>query len=535
MMAETRRAGMAETRPAALVERTSAIDSAETAADIARAVASGQRPPTAPLSGHVARHHATHAFLNALVQPRHAAALGDAERLESALRGATPLALAGVPVSVKECFGVSGLVTTLGIPARRQIVDTSDASIVTRLRQAGAIVVGKANVPQAMYLHETDNPVWGRTNHPWNPARGPGGSSGGDAALVAAGVVPLAVGTDLAGSIRQPAHACGIFGLLPRSATLGDGGAFDTMPSLVAVRPRAGFLARTVDDLALALDVVAGGGAAVEEAVAGAAALRVGMWDETGPVEPSPAVRRAVAEAAATLTRAGATVERLDGGLAEEAAWLLLGLLSADGGADIRRLFCGSRPMPPVGRLLRLAGLPGWVRPAVAAAARVGGRRIEARALLATGPRRGGALAGLLDRIAAFAARFAAATAGLDVLVCPVSAVPALPHGLAAKLVVAAAPCLLANLLDLAAGVVPVTRVRPEEQTGRTRSRDPVVQAAIATDRHSAGLPVGVQVVGLPPRSSSLTPRRAEDIVLAAMRQLEAAVGGAGAATEKVG
>lgn len=535
MMVDTRSAGMADTRSAALTATNAFADSADTAQVIARAVASGRLRPTAPLDEHVARHRATHATLNALVQPRHAAALVDAERLESALRAAAPLALAGVPVSVKECFAVAGLVTTLGIPARRQMVDTSDAAIVTRLRQAGAVVVGKANVPQAMYLHETDNPVWGRTNHPWNPARGPGGSSGGDAALVAAGVVPLAVGTDLAGSIRQPAHACGIFGLLPRSATLGDGGAFDTMPSLVAVRPRAGFLARTVDDLALALDVVGDGGIAAGQVVAGTAALRVGTWDETGPVEASPAVRRAVAEAAAALARAGATVERLDGGLAEEAAWLLLGLLSADGGADIRRLFGGSRPMPPVGRLLRLAGLPGWVRPAVAAAARIAGRRIEARALVATGPRRGVALAGLLDRIAAFAARFAAATAGLDVLVCPVSAVPALPHGLASKLVVAAAPCLLANLLDLAAGVVPVTRVRPEEQTGRTRSRDPVVQAAITTDRQSAGLPVGVQVVGLPPRTSSLTPGRAEDIVLATMRQLEAALGGAGAATEKVG
>ena len=80
--------------------------------------------------------------------------------------------------------------------------------------------MGKANVPQALYLHETDNPVFGQTVHPLNQDRGPGGSSGGDAALVAAGVVPLAFGNDLAGSIRQPAHACGLVGYLPSTRCL---------------------------------------------------------------------------------------------------------------------------------------------------------------------------------------------------------------------------------------------------------------------------------------------------------------------------
>jgi fatty acid amide hydrolase len=551
-------------------------EAAVTAIGIARAVTGGACPPTAPLAEHVVRYGVTHASLNALVQPRHAAARDDAARLAAALGQGQPLPLAGVPVSVKECFGVTGLVTTLGIPARRHAVDLDDAPIVAQLRRAGAVVVGKANVPQAMYLHETDNPVWGRTNHPANPARGPGGSSGGDAALVAAGVVPLAIGTDLAGSVRQPAHACGICGLLPRTASLGDGGAFDTVPSLDAVRPRAGFLARSVADLALALEALADGPPAAEllsgrraaptgqgknfagpparnagrqtaDGVPGSSRplsavhdrehgpLRVGIWDDSGPLEPSAAIRRAVAEAAATLECAGAEVARIDGSLADEAAWLLLGLLSADGGADIRRLFAGTRPMRPVARLLRLAALPGWVRPGLAQVARWGGRRIEARALLATGPRRGTSLCELLDRIADFSDRFAAFTASHDVLVCPVSALPALPHGLASRLLVAAAPCLLANLLDLAAGVVPITRVRVEEQAGRAPSRDPIVRAAIIADRGSAGLPVGVQVVGLPSRAAPADPWRAEAVVLETMRVLAAAGGGEGAVTERVG
>jgi fatty acid amide hydrolase len=337
---------------------------AASAVSIAEGVADGAVRPTMVLAEHVARHGATHAALNALVQPRHTAALVEAEHLESQLQAGDQVGpLAGVPVSVKECFAVAGLVTSLGITTRRQAVDVADAPIVSCLRGAGAIIVGKGNVPQAMYLHETDNPVWGRTNHPLDATRGPGGSSGGDAALVAAGVVPLAVGTDLAGSIRQPAHACGISGFLPRSSLVGDGGAFDTVPHLSVVRPRAGFLAREVDDLARALAVVAAGsssGPNIRDAEATPVGrrqggLRVAWWDDAGPLAPSPAIRRGVHEAVSRLMQAGVEMVRLDGSLATEAAWLHLALLSADGGADIRRLFAGTRPIPPVARLLRLA------------------------------------------------------------------------------------------------------------------------------------------------------------------------------------
>ena len=503
---------------------------ASSAVSIAEGVASGGFRPTVVLAEHVSRHAATHAALNALVQPRHAEARGAAEHLESRLQAGEAVGpLAGVPVSVKECFAVHGCVTSLGIPARRQTIDVADAPIVARLRAAGAIIVGKSNVPQAMYLHETDNPVWGRTNHPFDATRGPGGSSGGDAALVAAGVVPLAVGTDLAGSIRQPAHACGISGLLPRSAVVGDGGAFDTVPHLTVVRPRAGFLAREVADLTRALEVVAAGSSCEPGSRDAAASpggrrrgdLRIAWWDDAGPLEPSPAVRRGVHEAVSRLARAGVETVQLDGRLALEAVWLHLALLSADGGADIRRLFAGARPIPPVARLLRLAGLPRWLRPILAGLSQVAGGVIEAVALRATGPRHAAALASLHGRRAAFATRFASVVAPYDALVCPVSALPALPHGTASRLVIAAAPCLLANLLDLPAGTVPITRVRPDEELGRVQSRDRVVRAAAAVDRDSRDLPVGVQVVGVPGLESADEPLRPERIVLDVMRLIE--------------
>jgi len=503
---------------------------AASAVSIAEGVAAGEVRPTMILAEHVARHGETHAALNALVQPRHAAALVEAERLESRLRAGEQVGpLAGVPVSVKECFAVAGLVTSLGIPSRLRAIDVADAPIVSCLRAAGAIIVGKGNVPQAMYLHETDNPVWGRTSHPSDATRGPGGSSGGDAALVAAGVVPLAVGTDLAGSIRQPAHACGISGFLPRSAVVGDGGAFDTVPHLTVVRPRMGFLAREVDDLARAFAVVAAGSsfeplmraADARRSDRSGGGLRIAWWDDAGPLEPSPAVRRAVHEAVSRLTQAGVETVRLDGSLATEAAWLHLALLSADGGADIRRLFAGTRPIQPVARLLRLAGLPMWLRPLIAGLSQAVGGGIEAEALRATGPRHGAALESLHDRRTEFAKRFAAVAAPYDALVCPVSALPALPHGTAARLVLGAAPCLLANLLDLPAGTVPITRVGPDEEIGRARSRDRVAHAAAAADRDSCGLPVGVQVVGVPDAASAADPLRSERIVLDVMRRLQ--------------
>lgn len=458
----------------------------DSAAAIAADVAAGRRRASDVLADHLARHQATHARLNALVQPRFAAATAEAAGVDAAPGGL----LAGVPVSVKDCFPVRGLQTTLGIPARLTALDADDAAIVTRLRQAGAVIVGKANVPQAMYLHETDNPVYGRSRHPLDPGRGPGGSSGGDAALVAAGVVALGVGNDLAGSLRQPAHACGIAALMPRSEVLGSGGAVDTLPHVRVIRPRAGFLARSVADLELAAAASGITGEAGRRAV-----RRVAWWDATGPIPASPAIRRGVAEAVASLDRAGVETVPLAGDLAAEAAWLHLAILSAPGAGDILRLFQGGRPMPGVGRLLRLAGMPRWLRPPVATAALLMGRRTEARGLLAIGPRDPAELAALLAARERLAARWSALVAGCDAIVCPVSALPALRHGSAPRLVLAAAPCLLANLLNLAAGAVPVTQVRPEEESGRPFAVDPVLRAAARVDRGSGGLPVGVQVI----------------------------------------
>ena len=477
---------------------------------IAAAVRGGRCRAAAMLDEH-RRRAVDAALLNALVQPcleRAAVAADEIDRRHAdGVLGDAPLA--GVPVSVKECFPVRGLQTTLGMIHRRGVVDRDDAEVVRRIEAAGGVVVGKANVPQAMYLHETDNPVWGRTANPRDTARGPGGSSGGDAALVASGVVPLGIGNDLAGSLRQPAHACGIATLVPRTGVVGRGGAFETMPGLRGVSSRAGFLARQVGDLELALAAIASPG----QWRAPAAVRRIAWWDEAGPIPASPAVRRGVQEAVARLAALGITTVRVAGDLAAEAAWLHLGILAADGGADVRRLFAGERPMRGVGKLLAIAGLPRRWRAPVAAILRASGGRIEAEGILRTGRRTDAERDDLLAARDVLARRYADLVAGADAVVCPVSALPALRHGTAARLVLAAAPCLLASLLDLPAGVVPITTVAAGEQAARRWSADRVLRAAAAADRGSAGLPIGVQIVGVPGSD--------EAVVLGVMRLLE--------------
>jgi len=123
--------------------------------------------------------------------------------------------LHGVPVAIKDLNRVAGVRTTFGSPAFADHVPEHDDVVVSRLREAGAIILGKTNTPEFGRKTKTDNPVFGASGNPWDPSRTTGGSSGGSAAAVAAGLAPIALGSDAAGSIRIPSSACGVFGFLP--------------------------------------------------------------------------------------------------------------------------------------------------------------------------------------------------------------------------------------------------------------------------------------------------------------------------------
>jgi amidase len=182
-------------------------------------------------------------------------ALDDAGELERRIgRGEVPGSLAGVPVGIKDVTQVGGLRTTFGSPLYRDHVPPEDALVVQRLRQAGAIILGKTNTPEFAAGGNTWNDVFGRTRNPWNPERSAGGSTGGGAAALATGMIALAEGTDLGGSLRIPASFCGVVGLRPS-------------PGLVPTAPSdwvwdtlqvTGPMARSAEDVALMLQAVAG-------------------------------------------------------------------------------------------------------------------------------------------------------------------------------------------------------------------------------------------------------------------------------------
>jgi fatty acid amide hydrolase len=479
---------------------------------------------------------ATHGVINALVLPRLEAALEEARQVDARLaRGERRGPLDGVPLSVKECFHVAGLPSTIGLTAaKHQQPRPEDGLLVARLRRAGAIVLGKTNVPQLMIWHESDNPRYGRTNNPWNLARTCGGSSGGEAALIAARGSPLGLGNDLGGSIRIPAHFCGIHGIKPSSLRLPRGGSFRTLRGLEALITQPGPMARSVADLELALRVLAdrSDGHVAPDVVPCAPGeaqavrlqgMRVAVWTDDGVFPPAPAVARAVRQAATLLQQQGLEVVELDAAEVQqhlrsgEAFDLYCSLVAADGGADGRRLAQGSRLDWRVRRLMRIASLSQPLRAVLVAGLRQAGQAWMARLVHAVRPRSADGYWQLVDQKQRLVRHVLTwlCRQRIEALLCPPYALPAPPHVVAYDLLPAASYALLINFLGLPSGTLAVTRVQPGEDQPLSPSRDQVLQQASAGQSGSVGLPVGVQVSALPWR---------EDVVLALMGRLEDAV-----------
>jgi amidase len=181
-------------------------------------------------------------------------ALLEAEQAEARLKGGDERPLLGVPVAIKDCIDVAGDVTTYGTDGFTEPAK-ADSEIVRRLREAGALLVGKTTLPELAICGFTETATWGVTRNPWDPQRTPGGSSGGSAAAVAAGLVPIALATDGAGSIRIPAASCGLVGLKPQR------GRVSLLPDLEHWNGLSAYncVSRTVHDTALWLDLVSGG------------------------------------------------------------------------------------------------------------------------------------------------------------------------------------------------------------------------------------------------------------------------------------
>jgi amidase len=430
------------------------------------------------VDAYLRRIEALNQALNAVVQVNRDAARAAAAAADRALRRRDPLGpLHGVPFTVKDSFDTAGIITTAGTTGRRSFVPSRDATVVARLRLAGAIVLGKTNTPELTLSYETDNLVYGRTSNPYDLSRTSGGSSGGAAAAIAAGGSPLDICSDTGGSIRVPGHFCGITGLKPTSGRVPRTGHIISSDGVFQPFTQPGPMARRVEDLIAVFPILAGPDgrdpwivpASLRDPNAvSLRGLRVIVHGDNGIRSPDASCIRSVHDAANALVAAGCRVEEFRPG--DLGATYDLGnrLWRAAGSVTVRRLLAASGTTdvsPP---------LRPWLNSPTTAPAE------EWTALLEQ-----------LDRARS---RMLALFESCDAILCPPSAFTALEHGATQRedLDSGFSYSEVFNYLGWPAAVV---------RCGTT----------------GGGLPVGVQIVSSPWR---------EDIVLALARELETALGG---------
>ena len=453
------------------------------AVEMARMIREKKISPVELVQAHLDRIERLNPQLNAFVSVDSARALEAARKAEAAvMQGAALGPLHGVPVTIKSSIDVAGLRCETGSKLRAGHIAEADAPLVSRLKAAGAIVLGNTNVPEMLMAFETDNLLYGRTNSPWDLERTPGGSSGGEAAAIAAGCSAGGVGSDGAGSVRVPAHFSGICGLKPTPGRIPATGHFPPSLGPFALLGVVGPLARTVADLQLLFEAIAGpdkGDACAAPVplrrLSGAEVrkIRIGYFEDDGRTPVTPETRAAVRTAAEALKQQGFEVEpfRPEGlERARQLLWLFFGF-----GA---RMLLGKEFE---GRAS--SQIPALMQYALQAPL------LTAEELLNAWMERDQLVIGLAEQMEKF-----------PVLLCPVCAVPAFRHGERAWTINGQSISYLDamsytpwfNLLGNPGVVVPVGR-SPE------------------------GLPIGVQVVGRPYE---------EEVVLAVAAQIEQAGGG---------
>lgn len=276
--------------------------------------------------------------------------------------------LHGVPITVKENIDVQGTATTQGLVSRKNWTAKIDAPVIRHLKSAGAIILGRTNMPDFGLRWHTDNDLHGPTRNPWNPERTPGGSSGGEAAAIATGMSPLGIGNDMGGSTRQPAVNCGICGLRPTTGRVSS-----VMSSLVPYQPTYyeqiaavnGPMARKIGDLRLALEVMSKFDPtdpiwtpAVAPPLPFALGNKIGMISDPSGDGVAPAVIRALDAAATALTKTGYLIEEIDAPYIEQADQVIddlavtgitdlqdtLTLMSADASTVLKAVLSGVEP-----------------------------------------------------------------------------------------------------------------------------------------------------------------------------------------------
>jgi fatty acid amide hydrolase len=498
---------------------------------MAEKIRAGELSSREIVEAHIRRIEATDKSLNAVViklfdQARAKATAAD----EAAKRGEWMGPLHGVPMTIKEQFDVEGAQTCVGVPSQTGIIAKRDGPLVARLRSSGAIILGKTNVPMSLFAWDAENPVYGVTKNPWNLNRTPGGSSGGEGAIIAARGSPMGMGGDFGGSIRIPSHYSGVHGFKPTSRRLTNTDSparlFSSGQNVIYAQP--GPMARSVADLKLMMQVMAD--PPMERTAdfippvpwpdpdkVSINGLTVGMFTYNGMFFASPAIRRAVEESADALRERGAIVKPFTPPDLVEAILLYMMVVTAGGDEGIPRTLKGTPPSKLIEPIIKGVQLPGFIRWFVARGLEKKGDDITAQIVRVAKVISSEEYWKLVERVHQYRERFLQALdrEQIDALICPPSTTIA-PHlGSSGELGVAPGTYVVPfNTLGTPAGVVSVTRVQKGEEIEEKRRNDknPAELAALKEEAGSAGLPVGVQVVGRPWR---------DDVVLKVMEALE--------------
>jgi amidase len=377
-------------------------------------------------------------------------------------RGESLGPLHGVPLTIKDTIETAALRSTSGSALRAAYVPERDAPAVSRLKNAGAIILGKTNTAEMAMDYTADNPVFGRTNNPHDRSRTPGGSSGGEAVAIAARISPAGIGSDLAGSIRIPAHFCGVAGLKPGTGLIPGGGQLPESIGPYALGSAIGPLARRVEDLSLLFNVLAGAETtrplpSLSEPRERLRGWHVGWYADDGVVPVTNETRRAVVAAVNVLSAAGMVTEECHPPGIERGHELWLQLFSRASVVALREMYSGREAEAGAFVSWRLAtaddGLPctldeylrGWR---------------ERDRLRAT-------LTGWMENT--------------PLIVCPVGATPAFEHG--------------AHKVTIAGQKLSIFRAFSYAQTFNLFDLPAV---SIPARRSAEGLPIGVQIVGRP-------------------------------------
>ncbi|GHC38792.1 amidase [Streptomyces cinnamoneus] len=467
----------------------------QTAEELAAALRAGEVTSVELTEEAIARIERDDKAINAICVPDFDRARAAASAADQARARGEELPLLGIPVTVKESYNVAGLPTTWGLPLHRNYMPAEDAVQVSRLKAAGAVVLGKTNVPIGLQDVQSFNEIYGTTNNPWDHGRTAGGSSGGSAAALASGFGALSIGSDIAGSLRTPAHFCGVYAHKP---TLGLASARGMVPPTTPALPAdidlavVGPMARTARDLTLLLDVMAGPdpltlGVAYDLALPPArherlCDFRVLVLDEHPLIPTGSAVRAGVSRVADALVDSGARVARHSPLLPDltEAAMLYMQLLSSSVAARI--------PAEAYEQLrIHAAGLSADDQSLDAA--RLRGVVSSHREWI-----------GVNDRRELHRHRWRQFFAEFDAVVCPITPTPAFPHD--------HTPDPVERRLDIDGVEYPYF----DQLVWAGLPTMPGLPAtAVPAGRSPEGLPVGVQLIG--PMFEDRTPLRLAELL----------------------